>query len=615
MVRSASVSAHPQTNTTSSEVDKAYEESVRTLNSLQSNKATLEKIRKERDKNKYSVLPKTRQYLETVGVKDEDLRKLSVIHVSGTKGKGSTCAFTESILRHHGFKTGFFSSPHLVEVRERIRIDGEPLSRKKFTGYFWNTYEPLLRASQDKNVGPLDDLNMPMYFNFLTIMAIHAFIEEQVDVAVVEVGIGGEFDCTNVIPSPIVCGVSSLGLDHTDILGTTIKSIAWHKSGIFKPAAIAFTVPQAPDAMDVLARRAEERDTRLSTVPSILTSYCSYGNEPASLTDPYNAEDFVDSGSGNPLKLGIHGQAQFWNASLALHLAQAWMDRRCESSGEEKKGDGNENTMPFQSGDGRRMWQSLGSGSSTASGADISMSPCFSLDENVAAIPPAAPFPLHPPHLAGLRRTCWPGRSQLIKMHHEMSLYLDGAHTVDSIQNCASWFKEESFKEKVYEEGSSGKDFNRVLLFNLTGARDPVPLLELLVDIDFDLAIFCPNSTTSASVATNSADQTKKSVDDSWNRKTCMENMEAWQRVSRDRRTDVTDEMPKFIYLESIRDSLDFLNVNHPERIFCEGEEVQRPSWLVPGNHVQILGTGSLYLVGGILKLVDPDLDGMLLND
>ena len=85
----------------------------------------------------------------------------------------------------------------------------------------FQTYEPLLRASQDKNVGPLDDLNMPMYFNFLTIMAIHAFIEEQVDVAVVEVGIGGEFDCTNVIPSPIVCGVSSLGLDHTDILGIT----------------------------------------------------------------------------------------------------------------------------------------------------------------------------------------------------------------------------------------------------------------------------------------------------------------------------------------------------------------------------------------------------------
>ena len=202
-------------------------------------------------------------------------------------------------------------------------------------------------------------------------------------------------------------------------------------------------------------QRAEERDTRLSIVPSILTSYCSYGNEvrlkltmddsswltftfskrifskrfhhrnifplpqPASLTDPYNTEDFVDSGSGNPLKLGIHGQAQFWNASLALHLAQAWMDRRASSvvQGRLGGGDANGNTLPFQSGDVERVWQSLGSESSTASGVDLAMSPCFSLDENVGAIPPAAPFPLHPPHLAGLRRTCWPGRSQLIKMH------------------------------------------------------------------------------------------------------------------------------------------------------------------------------------------------------
>ena len=80
-------------------------------------------------------------------------------------------------------------------------------------------YEPLLRASQDESLPALDELNMPTYFNFLTVMAIHTFIKEEVDVAVVEVGIGGEYDCTNVIPSPVVCGVSNLGLDHTAILG------------------------------------------------------------------------------------------------------------------------------------------------------------------------------------------------------------------------------------------------------------------------------------------------------------------------------------------------------------------------------------------------------------
>lgn len=145
MVLHASAPAHASTSTdlgssecTHSAVNQAYDEAVRTLNSLQSNKATIEKIRKQRDKLKYSVVPNVRRQLEQIGINDEDLRNLSVIHVSGTKGKGSTCAFTESILRHHGFKTGFFSSPHLVEVRERIRIDGEPLPRKKFAEYFWN---------------------------------------------------------------------------------------------------------------------------------------------------------------------------------------------------------------------------------------------------------------------------------------------------------------------------------------------------------------------------------------------------------------------------------------------------------------------------------------------
>ena len=95
-----------------------------------------------------------------------------------------------------------------------------------FILYPLQTYQPLLRAFQDKSTGSNDDLTiMPAYFNFLTVMAIHAFIEEEVDVAVLEVGIGGEFDCTNVVPSPVVCGVSSLGYDHTDILGKCIDCL------------------------------------------------------------------------------------------------------------------------------------------------------------------------------------------------------------------------------------------------------------------------------------------------------------------------------------------------------------------------------------------------------
>lgn len=141
--------------------------------------------------------------------------KLSVIHVSGTKGKGSTCAYCESILQNYGMKTGFFSSPHLVSVRERIRVDGQPISRKQFARCFWDVHQKLggVQVSwlswidwncsiaklyyfqKEKNTAK----EMPPYFMFLTIMALKIFLEEQVDVAILEVGIGGEYDYTNIL--------------------------------------------------------------------------------------------------------------------------------------------------------------------------------------------------------------------------------------------------------------------------------------------------------------------------------------------------------------------------------------------------------------------------------
>lgn len=107
----------------------SYDEAVTALNSLQTNAITLKKTRKERQKNVHLNLPITRKNFERSGMTFEDLNKMKIIHVSGTKGKGSTCAFCESILRHSGLKTGFYSSPHLVSVTERIRINGKPIEQ------------------------------------------------------------------------------------------------------------------------------------------------------------------------------------------------------------------------------------------------------------------------------------------------------------------------------------------------------------------------------------------------------------------------------------------------------------------------------------------------------
>ena len=129
------------------------------------------------------------------------------------------------------------------------------------------------------------------------------------------------------------------------------------------------------------------------------------------------------------MKLGIHGQAQFWNASLALHLAQAWMDRRRQIDAEAgneanlRGADENANSLPFRLGHEEKAWRSLGSESSTASGS-VALSPHFTLDEDLGPLPPATPFPLHPPHLAGLRRTVWPGRSQIVKIHAGESTFM-----------------------------------------------------------------------------------------------------------------------------------------------------------------------------------------------
>ena len=132
----------------------SYDEAVAALNSLQTNAALLQKVRKERQKNVHLNLPQTTKYLERSGMTLGDLETIKIIHVSGTKGKGSTCAFSESILRQSGLKTGFYSSPHLVSVTERIRINGEPIDQEKFTTYFWSVYDKVCKGRADDDRPP-----------------------------------------------------------------------------------------------------------------------------------------------------------------------------------------------------------------------------------------------------------------------------------------------------------------------------------------------------------------------------------------------------------------------------------------------------------------------------
>ena len=202
-------------------------------------------------------------------MKTPELNQLNIVHVAGTKGKGSTCAFVDSVLSFHRSlhgvprKVGLYTSPHLLAVRERIRINSEPISEEAFAKYFFEVWEALeLSAIKEGR----DPQHKPVYFRFLTLMSFHVFLREQVDAAIYEVGVGGAWDSTNIIERPAVTGITTLGIDHVAVLGNTIEQIAWHKAGIFKDRCPAYTVKQVPSAAKVLEERAVEKGVQLQTV-------------------------------------------------------------------------------------------------------------------------------------------------------------------------------------------------------------------------------------------------------------------------------------------------------------------------------------------------------------
>ena len=194
-----------------------------------------------------------------------DISRLNIIHVAGTKGKGGTSAYIECLLRHFGKrsgfpkKTGLYTSPHLINVEERIRIDFQPLTRKAFAKYVSEVRTALHPSTNDS-------VHTPRYLQFLALVSFHAFIKEKVDVAVYETHHGGEYDATNVIQEPAVTAITPIDEDHIEQLGPSVENIAWHKAGIFKAGALAFSTSQRPEVVPVLQRRAVEKGVQLEFV-------------------------------------------------------------------------------------------------------------------------------------------------------------------------------------------------------------------------------------------------------------------------------------------------------------------------------------------------------------
>lgn len=179
-------------------------------------------------------------------------RASNIVHVAGTNGKGSTCAMIESGLRAAGLRTGLFTSPHLSEPTERITIAGQTVTSEQFTAAFDKVHTA---AEELLAIGRIDA--HPTYFETVTAMAFVLFRELGVQIAVVEVGLGGRLDATNVV-HPILCVITPIDYDHEQYLGTTLESIATEKAGILKPGIPAIFARQRPEADHVLNARAAE---------------------------------------------------------------------------------------------------------------------------------------------------------------------------------------------------------------------------------------------------------------------------------------------------------------------------------------------------------------------
>lgn len=197
-----------------------------------------------------SIEPTLERISALVSLLGDPQRACPVIHITGTNGKTSTARMIDALLRARGLRTGRFTSPHLVSMRERICIDGEPLDPERFVSVYEEIL-PYIRLADERHGVPLS------FFEVLTGMAFAAFADAPVDVAIVEVGLGGTWDATNVADGA-VAAVTPIAIDHTQYLGDTVESIAGEKAGIIKPSAIAVLAQQPLPAAEVLLRRVAE---------------------------------------------------------------------------------------------------------------------------------------------------------------------------------------------------------------------------------------------------------------------------------------------------------------------------------------------------------------------
>ena len=239
-------------------------------------------------------LDRVRELLAKLG---DPQKSLKFVHIAGTNGKGSTAAMLAAVLEKAGYRTGLYTSPHLLRYNERFQVNGKEVGDQDLA-------DATERVKQAADTMP----DAPTQFELVTAIGLTWFAREMCDIVVCEVGMGGEFDATNVIPAPEAAVLTNIGLDHTSVLGNTVEAIAATKAGIIKPGCHAVLYPCAPSVQEVVAARCRAAGAPLTVADfDALSSVC----------DTLEGQIF-NYGPYKGLRLPLLGGHQLRNAAVAL---------------------------------------------------------------------------------------------------------------------------------------------------------------------------------------------------------------------------------------------------------------------------------------------------------
>ncbi|KPA81216.1 putative mitochondrial folylpolyglutamate synthetase (FPGS) [Leptomonas pyrrhocoris] len=438
----------------------------------------------------------TKRFLDRLGFAPI-LERIRFVHVAGTKGKGTTSAYTAALLQAYGFKVGLFTSPHLTDLRERTVVDGRLLDEATYARYFFeflDKYEALQFSNSqlDRDIAAPSRAN---FFRFMFLFSLYVFEQENVAVAVMEVGLGGRLDSTNTVPAEVSV-ITALGYDHMEILGNTIQEIASEKAGIMKPGVVCFAAPQVdhPETRQVLEKHAKEVDAPLILLDKDVLPIRSWP------------------------RLAIGGIHAVEDSKLALMAAR-----------------------------------------------------------RVANIPLI--LPLDEVEKSVLQTMTYAGRSQIVPIDGgaDTTLYLDGAHTPESIAGATEWFLEAS--------AATTKDAapRRVLVFYTS--RNPKRILKAFMPYVSKFCKVVVAQIANPRMSSHSADPGDVDGRMSQSREEMVTTTECWRSMYRE-----VPCLPCASPFDALEDILDLV-----VPAASDGEDASKPA--------QVFVCGSFYLVGDIVKL------------